>query len=164
MADAQSKDFDNVTSFLGDYGRFQILMMVLLGISALPHGYTGMLAVFVSDTPEHRCRAPAPPLNATLNGSRVGPDSCSRYRVRGNWSEIGNDTEPCVDGWEYSTDTYVSTTVTEVKLSGNYFFILAQVTPRYSDCCISPDCCSGIWCVTTRGRSPCPRLYFLWVS
>ncbi|XP_075877276.1 organic cation/carnitine transporter 2-like [Nelusetta ayraudi] len=123
MADAKNdKDYDALTSFLGDYGCFQILMMVLLSLSAVPPGYMGMMAVFVADTPEYRCRAP--PLNSTLNGSSSssssattpGPDSCSRYRVSGNGTGVSNDTEPCAHGWDYSTDVYINTIVTEWDL------------------------------------------------
>lgn len=123
MADAKN-DYDALTSFLGDYGCFQISMMVLLSLSAVPPGYMGMLAVFVADTPEYSCRAP--PLNSTLsdnsssNGSAPtpGPDGCSRYRVSGNG--ISNDTEPCAHGWDYSTDVYINTIVTEVDFSLAY--------------------------------------------
>uniref|UniRef100_A0A3Q1EH92 Solute carrier family 22 member 5-like n=1 Tax=Acanthochromis polyacanthus TaxID=80966 RepID=A0A3Q1EH92_9TELE len=72
------KDFDELTSFLGDYGLFQILMIVLLSLSAVPCGYMGVIVVFVSDTPEHHC----------------------------NTAGLCNETEPCVDGWIYSTERY----------------------------------------------------------
>ncbi|XP_075877277.1 solute carrier family 22 member 4-like isoform X1 [Nelusetta ayraudi] len=118
---AASKDYDALTSFLGDYGCFQILMMVLLSLSAVPPGYMGVLAVFVADTPGYRCRAP--PLNSTLNDSgssssatTPGPDSCSRYRLSCNGTGVSNDTETCAHGWDYSTDVYINTIVTEWDL------------------------------------------------
>lgn len=111
------KNFEYVTSFLGEYGFFQILMMVLLSLSAIPCGYMGMIVVFISDTPEYHCKAS---INSTLNGSWMGPDSCSRYKLDGNWTEtagLSNDTEPCVDGWVFSTETYTSTVVSEVSVN-----------------------------------------------
>ncbi|XP_060939603.1 organic cation/carnitine transporter 2-like [Limanda limanda] len=120
-------DFDETTSFLGNYGSFQILIMVLLGLSAIPCGYMPVIVVFVSDTPEHHCKVWS---NSTIEGAHVeppfqarsswiGPDSCSRYKVHANWTgpvELGNATEECVDGWVYSTEIYAATIVSEWEL------------------------------------------------
>ncbi|CAB1429886.1 unnamed protein product [Pleuronectes platessa] len=120
-------DFDEATSFLGDYGAFQNLIIVLLGLSAIPCGYMSVIVVFVSDTPEHHCKVWS---NSTISGAHVeppfhersswiGPDSCSRYKVRANWTvpvELANSTEECVDGWFYSTERYTATIVSEWDL------------------------------------------------
>uniref|UniRef100_A0A3B4XNR4 Solute carrier family 22 member 5-like n=1 Tax=Seriola lalandi dorsalis TaxID=1841481 RepID=A0A3B4XNR4_SERLL len=82
------KDFDEITSFLGDYGPFQILIIVLFSLSAIPCGYMGVLAVFVSDTPEHHCKTVL----------------------------LSNETEQCLDGWVYSTERYTATIVSEWDL------------------------------------------------
>lgn len=130
MLQGKMKDFDEITSFLGNYGPFQILIIVLLSLSAVPCGYMGVIVVFVSDTPEHHCKIP---FNSTRNGtdvelpfheqgssssSWIAPDSCSRYKRGGNWTEtvgLGNDTEQCLDGWVYSTERYTATIVSEVS-------------------------------------------------
>ncbi|XP_061549280.1 organic cation/carnitine transporter 2-like isoform X2 [Phycodurus eques] len=109
MSSETCKDFDRAMAFLGEYGRFQILIMVLLSLTAVPCGYMGVLAVFVADTPAHRCRTW---LNSTLrdpHGVDSGPDSCYRYKVDTNRSEPGepsNGTDRCVDGWLFSTESY----------------------------------------------------------
>ncbi|GAA6234857.1 solute carrier family 22 member 4-like isoform X1 [Lates japonicus] len=135
MLEGKIKDFDEITSFLGNYGPFQILIIVLLSLSAVPCGYMGVIVVFVSDTPEHHCKIS---INSTRNGtdvelpfqergssssssgsSWIGPDSCSRYKRSGNWTEtvgLDNDTEQCLDGWVYSTERYTATVVSEWDL------------------------------------------------
>uniref|UniRef100_A0A3Q0SEB2 Major facilitator superfamily (MFS) profile domain-containing protein n=1 Tax=Amphilophus citrinellus TaxID=61819 RepID=A0A3Q0SEB2_AMPCI len=92
MSTGKVRDFDEITSFLGDYGLFQILIIVLLSFSAMPAGYMGVIVVFVSDTPEHYCRK--------------------------NWTTAAgfNDTEQCLDGWVFSTDRYTATIVSEWDL------------------------------------------------
>ncbi|XP_022072343.1 solute carrier family 22 member 5-like [Acanthochromis polyacanthus] len=117
MSGGKVKDFDELTSFLGDYGLFQILMIVLLSLSAVPCGYMGVIVVFVSDTPEHHCNVSGnftrtdADVEATLQerNSWMEADSCSRCKLRANCTETAglcNETEPCVDGWIYSTERY----------------------------------------------------------
>ncbi|XP_054452737.1 organic cation/carnitine transporter 2-like [Anoplopoma fimbria] len=119
------KDFDEMTSFLGVYGFSQILIIVLLTLSAVVCGYTGMIVVFVSDTPEHHCKVS---INSTRTDVEVpfhelskwiGPNSCSRYKLNPNWTETArpsNDTEQCLDGWVFSTERYSATIVSEWDL------------------------------------------------
>lgn len=131
MSKGKVRDFDEITSFLGDYGLFQILMMVLLSFSAMPAGYMGVIVVFVSDTPQYYCRSA---INSTRygtdweqengfqeRGSWMGPDSCSRYKLTENWTTAAgfNGTELCRDGWVFSTDQYTATIVSEVQYSLN---------------------------------------------
>uniref|UniRef100_A0A671WWK3 Major facilitator superfamily (MFS) profile domain-containing protein n=1 Tax=Sparus aurata TaxID=8175 RepID=A0A671WWK3_SPAAU len=137
--DPKVKDFDELTSFLGDYGLFQIVIIVLLSLAAIPTGYMAVIVVFVSDTPEYHCKES---ISSTRNGtdveqrSWIGPDSCSRYKLNGSWTEtagLSNDTEQCVDGWVFSTEIYSSTVVSEwdlvcehawkVPLSTSLFFV-----------------------------------------
>lgn len=124
----RTRDYDEVTSFLGSFGHFQVVVIVLLSLSTVPCGYFGVMVVFVSDTPAHHCRIP---LNSTATSTseelhfeersrQVGPDSCSRYKVQGNRTEraeLANDTEQCLDGWVYSTEFSSTTAVSEVRSS-----------------------------------------------
>uniref|UniRef100_A0A8D0GY01 Solute carrier family 22 member 5 n=1 Tax=Sphenodon punctatus TaxID=8508 RepID=A0A8D0GY01_SPHPU len=133
------RDYDQVTAFLGEWGPFQRLIFFLLSASIVPNGFNGMSAVFLAGTPEHWCRVP---LSANLSsewlntsiprevrGGREVPSSCRRYRLASltNFSALGLkpgrdvelsqlEQEPCLDGWEYSRELYLSTIVTEWDL------------------------------------------------
>ncbi|XP_059030509.1 solute carrier family 22 member 4 isoform X3 [Mustela lutreola] len=133
------RDYDEVTTFLGEWGPFQRLIFFLLSASIIPNGFNGMSVVFLAAVPEHRCRVPdtanlsrawrnhSIPLRL-LDGREV-PHSCRRYRlaVIANFSALGLEPgrdvdleqleqESCVDGWEFSQDIYLSTIVTEWSL------------------------------------------------
>ncbi|XP_032951791.1 solute carrier family 22 member 5 isoform X4 [Rhinolophus ferrumequinum] len=133
------RDYDEVTAFLGEWGPFQRLIFFLLSASIIPNGFNGMSAVFLTGTPEHRCRVPdtanlssawrnhSVPLRLQ-NGHEV-PHSCRRYRLEAisNFSALGLEPgrdvdleqleqESCLDGWEFSQDVYLSTIVTEWNL------------------------------------------------
>ncbi|XP_075397639.1 organic cation/carnitine transporter 2 [Tenrec ecaudatus] len=133
------RDYDEVTSFLGEWGPFQRLVFFLLSASIVPNGFNGLSAVFLTATPEHRCRVPesanlssawrnhSVPLR--LQDGREVPHSCRRYKLAAlaNFSALGLlpgrdvnltqlEQESCLDGWEFSQDIYLSTIVTEWNL------------------------------------------------
>ncbi|RXN03119.1 solute carrier family 22 member 4 [Labeo rohita] len=134
-------DYDDNTAFLGDWGPFQRRVFVLLCLSIIPNGFTGLSTVFICDTPAHRCLIPSA-LNITdewrnasipLDENDENKDSrlskCSRHRMdivknysdRGllPWVDVNVSAIPqegCMDGWEYDKGTYISTIVTEVRI------------------------------------------------
>nr|XP_006630157.2 PREDICTED: solute carrier family 22 member 5-like isoform X2 [Lepisosteus oculatus] len=122
------RDYDEITSFLGEWGPFQKSVFILLSLSTVPNGYAGLAMVFISDTPPHHCTvAPSngTPVVVDLNRSlpvesvngELRYSRCSRYKVPGGpGAGIGNNTEGCIDGWEFSTERYTSTIVTEWNL------------------------------------------------
>ncbi|XP_008140721.1 organic cation/carnitine transporter 2 isoform X1 [Eptesicus fuscus] len=134
------RDYDEVTAFLGEWGPFQRLIFFLLSASIIPNGFNGMSAVFLTATPEHRCRVPgsanlssawrnhSAPLLRLQDGRQV-PHNCRRYQLAAiaNFSALGLEPgrdvdleklqqEDCLDGWEFSQDVYLSTIVTEWNL------------------------------------------------
>ncbi|XP_068816181.1 organic cation/carnitine transporter 2 isoform X2 [Struthio camelus] len=133
------RDYDEVTAFLGEWGRFQRLVFFLLSASIIPNGFNGLSIVFLAGTPEHRCAVPGGAnlsgewRNASIplevRGGRAAPSRCRRYRLAAlaNFSALGLrpgsdvdlealEQERCLDGWEYSRDVYRSTIVSEWNL------------------------------------------------
>uniref|UniRef100_H3ALP5 Major facilitator superfamily (MFS) profile domain-containing protein n=1 Tax=Latimeria chalumnae TaxID=7897 RepID=H3ALP5_LATCH len=162
------QDFDEVTSFLGEWGPFQRTIFILLSVTVIPSGYSGVSMVFVADTPPHYCRLPGvnyrgSGLNISLALTRTDGEfnasNCKRYR--GNESK--QELELCTDGWEYSTERYISTIVTEwdlvcendwkVPFSTSLFYLgmmigsmlSGQASDRYMNFdCILSNCCLNI--------------------
>ncbi|XP_069754329.1 organic cation/carnitine transporter 2-like [Narcine bancroftii] len=131
------RDYDEITAFLGDWGPFQKLIFLILSFSVFPNGFSGLSIIFIGDVPDHRCSIPANLnlseawMNRTIPlvpGDDPHYSKCSRYRldVIVNLSETfpdpdlvnmsGVEQEPCLDGWEYSREQYISTIVSEWDL------------------------------------------------
>ncbi|KAM4547365.1 organic cation/carnitine transporter 2-like [Fundulus diaphanus] len=135
-------DYETATSFLGEWGRFQQRIFFFLCLSLIPNGLTALSAVFLLDTPAHRCLLPAHlnlsaawrnssiPLeeDASRGGASV-PSRCSRYKLEHllNYSDrdllpgvdvnLSNvPTEGCLDGWQFDHSVYTSTVVTQWNL------------------------------------------------
>ncbi|KAG7324465.1 hypothetical protein KOW79_012481 [Hemibagrus wyckioides] len=106
-----SLDYEEVTAFLGERGPFQISIFLLLSLSIVPNGYSGMAMVFLADTPSFRCRSPH--LNATWEQVDTGG---ARDTTSGCVQHVNGSSEPCASGWEYSTERYHDTIVTEWDL------------------------------------------------
>ncbi|KAK1159245.1 solute carrier family 22 member 5-like isoform X1 [Acipenser oxyrinchus oxyrinchus] len=167
-----SRGYDDITSFLGEWGPFQRAVFFLLSSSIIPNGFNGLSVVFLADTPSHWCHIPA---NANISvewrnvsipleevNGELQYSKCKRYSlgvirnlsamnylpgVDVNLTEIKQ--ERCLDGWEYSQDTYISTIVTQwdlvcsndwkIPLTSSVFylgvlcgsFISGQLSDRY---------------------------------
>ncbi|KAI1883554.1 hypothetical protein AGOR_G00232780 [Albula goreensis] len=122
------RDYGDTIAFLGEWGPFQKSIFFLLSLSTTPNGFVLMIMVFVAGVPLHHCRLPQLNYSSTfleLNQSipieetegKSFLSSCTRYRMtEENTPEFYNDTEGCLDGWEFSTETYSSTIVSEWSL------------------------------------------------
>ncbi|XP_072451020.1 organic cation/carnitine transporter 2-like [Chiloscyllium punctatum] len=124
------QDYDEATAFLGKWGHYQITIFFLLSIGIIPNGYVGLSMVFLADTPKHHCRL-SNSSNVTLeessftNLSLLLPmvdeqvySKCSRFKtqLQDGFNETTLETEPCLDGWVYSKERYLSTIVSEWDL------------------------------------------------
>ncbi|XP_062909312.1 organic cation/carnitine transporter 2-like [Mobula hypostoma] len=131
------RDYEEIVAFLGEWGPYQKFIFFILSFSTFSNGFCGLSFVFVGDVPEHRCLIPGN-LNLSeawrnrtiplIQGAELQHSKCTRYRLNVimnlsetfpdpdflNMSEI--EQEPCLDGWEYSKEQYISTIVSEWDL------------------------------------------------
>ncbi|XP_007905064.1 solute carrier family 22 member 5 isoform X3 [Callorhinchus milii] len=114
------QDYDEATAFLGEWGPFQRRIFFFLCVTIIPNGYVTLSMVFLADTPQHHCHLPDS-LNGTTGEANLSSllpveevdgemiySRCRRYKtpVTDDLNDTTRETEPCVDGWEYSTDRY----------------------------------------------------------
>ncbi|MEQ2269808.1 hypothetical protein XENORESO_010204 [Xenotaenia resolanae] len=139
---SRNADYETATSFLGEWGRFQQRVFILLCLSFIPNGLTALSMVFLADTPGHRCILPVhlnlsaawwnssiPLEEDSSRGGALVPSKCSRYKLEHvlNYSERGLlpgvdvnlsnvPKEGCLDGWAFDQSVYTSTIVSEWNL------------------------------------------------
>ncbi|KAI1902935.1 hypothetical protein AGOR_G00021420 [Albula goreensis] len=133
------RTYDEIISFLGNWGAFQRMVFIALSISILPNGLVGIYIVFVGDTPPHECRIPEEynisetwrnvSIPMVMKDGTLQRSSCFRYKMNAirNFSDLNYipdvdvnlsavEQEKCNDGWIYSKEIYQSTIVTEWDL------------------------------------------------
>ncbi|XP_043197798.1 carcinine transporter-like [Amphibalanus amphitrite] len=130
-------DFDNVLLEIGQMGRYQLGMYLLLCIPAtIPAAFIAFQQVFIVATPDHWCWVPQLSNLSVAHrkalslppGESGGYDSCTMYDVNftalwyqegGQWPERANaswPTAPCRYRWEYDTTFYDETLTTKFDL------------------------------------------------
>ena len=110
-------DLDEALVFLGDFGRYQTLIYILICLAGQVPAAWHMLAIsFLGAVPDHHCKVPTDERLRETIPSVVGDDGsltfvqCEQYV---NVS-VDNSTVPCDNGWEYNSTYYGNTIVNEV--------------------------------------------------
>lgn len=118
--------YEDLFTYVGDFGRYQKRIYFLLCLTAIPCGFHKMAGVFINAVPDFRCQLPFESTNATiaLTESRINlyipydsftkkPSKCEYY----NASELnmGNETKKSMicDHYVYDHSRYKSSTVME---------------------------------------------------
>ncbi|KAK1787333.1 hypothetical protein P4O66_002835 [Electrophorus voltai] len=130
-------DYEEETAFLGQNGPFFIIVFLLLNAIYISTGFHSFYIVFAGASPSHSCQVldgnlseewikasiPVEEMNGKLEQSkcwRYHLDTIKRFATEGynygdiNLTEVSK--ERCADGWNYSTDIYHSTIVSEWDL------------------------------------------------
>ncbi|XP_041465548.1 solute carrier family 22 member 21-like [Lytechinus variegatus] len=127
-------DLDEALKSLGDFGRYQTIIYVLIClVGQLTQSWHMLAITFLGAVPEHRCLIPPgedpagedvvmdpwnqyyPVEQGKTEGEGPVNSSCLRFV---NFT-AGNTTEGCIDGWVYDEDLYGKTIATEFDLVCN---------------------------------------------
>uniref|UniRef100_A0A8C3G7H9 Si:dkey-119m7.4 n=1 Tax=Cyclopterus lumpus TaxID=8103 RepID=A0A8C3G7H9_CYCLU len=121
-------NFDDILCLIGGFGKFQKILFVWICLPQIFLAFHMLVSVFTGAVPPHLCRYSWPsagtPASSNFNFSHlVALDgrhelSCAAPLNHSGAVALGNGhpTGSCQGGWEYSTETFQSTTVTEWDL------------------------------------------------
>lgn len=130
-------NYDDILVHIKEFGRYQKIQYVLVSIIALTSAFHSMNMVFVGPTPEHRCTPYQDPpeqwtnlteeqmLALTYPRSKDDWSSCTIYNITevdysegdfNTWINTSKTEMDCPAGWDYSTEYYETTIVSEVEL------------------------------------------------
>lgn len=120
--------YDDVIVYIGEFGRYQCAVYLLLFLGGFPYAFHSMAGVFIEAAPDFRCLLPFEnPDNVTFELSSnitsvVFPwdettkswSRCLRYDINRTDDQTSNVTVKC-DSFVYDKTIYELTTVTEVS-------------------------------------------------
>lgn len=111
-------NFDEVLRLIGGFGRFQKILYVWICLPQIFLAFHMLVSVFTGAVPPHVCRSSSglqTSLNFTLqqmaNSCSYGNQS-GMEMVTGGGEALGSS---CPGGWEYSSEIFHNTIVTEVS-------------------------------------------------
>ncbi|KAK0070250.1 solute carrier family 22 member 5 [Biomphalaria pfeifferi] len=108
---------DDIQQHLGGYGRYQILIFLLLSLVYMRGGWHVWISIYQGWTPTFHCkRSPGLNLNDSVpyyeeNGQLVF-SQCDQYVNL----TLNNKTEACTNGWEYLWESSYTSIVSEYNL------------------------------------------------
>lgn len=120
-------NFDEILGLIGGFGKFQKSLYVWICLPQIFLAFHMLVSVFTGAVPPHLCRSTWPsvstPASLNSNYSLLSatdglPDLSCTVPLNHSGavaSSNGHPTGSCQGGWEYSTQTFQSTIVTEVS-------------------------------------------------
>ncbi|KAJ3606660.1 hypothetical protein NHX12_026179 [Muraenolepis orangiensis] len=109
-------NFEEILSGIGGFGKFQKILYVWICLPQMFLAFHMLVSIFTEATPPHACSStpsptdgPVPGFNGSLLPGRGEPTVCPDVLN-------GSSAESCPGGWEYSTEVFQSTVVTEWDL------------------------------------------------
>lgn len=122
---ARAMNFDKILSAIGGFGKFQKILYVWICLPQIFLAFHMLVSVFTGAVPPHLCRlaGPSAATPASSNFSLLTtpdgqPDLSCPVPLNHSTSVSpgsGHPTVSCQEGWEYSTETFENTIVTEVS-------------------------------------------------
>ncbi|XP_070843499.1 organic cation transporter protein [Chaetodon trifascialis] len=119
-------NFDEILCLIGGFGKFQKILYVWICVPQIFLAFHMLVSVFTGAVPPHLCRSTWPSagsvtsLNFNLSLLSTTDDllSCTTPLNHSGTVALndGHPTGSCQGGWEYSTETFQSTIVTEWDL------------------------------------------------
>lgn len=118
--------YDEVIVQLGDFGRYQKIIFLLIGLTSIPVAFHKLAGVFLLVQPDFRCALPSDPANGSfelapqLKQLAYPPDHrCEYYDVQvdsnGSYHRVSEATHSCAR-YIYDRSKYEDSAVTEFNL------------------------------------------------
>uniref|UniRef100_A0A8C5NHE2 Organic cation transporter protein-like n=1 Tax=Gouania willdenowi TaxID=441366 RepID=A0A8C5NHE2_GOUWI len=118
--------FDEILHVIGGFGKFQKILYVWICLPQVFLAFHMLVSIFTGAVPPHLCRTKQPPDGspASFNSSlmispSIWPEVTCPVPFNQSAAVASGDGGPsmsCQGGWEYSTETFQSTTVSEWNL------------------------------------------------
>uniref|UniRef100_A0A8D0DCB6 Si:dkey-119m7.4 n=1 Tax=Sander lucioperca TaxID=283035 RepID=A0A8D0DCB6_SANLU len=118
-------NFDEIICLIGGFGKFQKILYVWICLPQIFLAFHNLVSVFTEAVPPHLCSSSSPaagaPASSYFNFSHLDgrPELSCTVPLNHSGAVALGDGHPagrCQRGWEYSTETFQSTTVTEWDL------------------------------------------------
>lgn len=108
-------NFDDILNLIGGFGKFQKLLYVWICLPQIFLAFHMLVSVFTGAVPPHLCRSARTQMgiSTSMNISIQRTLACIVPLNHSSAAALG-EVHSC-QGWEYSTDTFQRTTVTEVS-------------------------------------------------
>ena len=140
-----SPEIDDVLDVIGGYGRFQILVQIILFISALPQIFQAYMMVFAGETPNWKCSLNSTQCNSSLIFSKSNNRRC--YMDREAWTYAESKSYSVVADFDLDCENHWMV----IPASSSYFignavgsFFLSWIADNFGRISVILPCVTGI--------------------